>query len=220
MVFLKHRMIKPELMDEAPPEEARRSLRDIVRLNEEFGGHAIVRQLMRRVVRPEEPFSLLDVGAASGDTAEVIRAGYPLATVTSLDYNEVNLQAAKPPKLLANAFQLPFRERAFDFVFCSLFLHHFTDEQVIALLKSFYAVCRRGVLVSDLERHVLSYWFLPATKPLFRWHWMTCHDGRISVGAAFTANEMRELACRAGIANPEVAVHRPAFRVSLIARKD
>lgn len=215
--MLARRKIQQELLDRAKPSEARSNLADLVRINRYFGGHSTIRQMLERVVKPDEPFSMLDVGAASGDTAEMIVRWYPQARVTSLDNNAVNLKAAPPPKLLADAFQLPFAPRSFDFVMSSLFLHHFPDEDVTALLRSFRLLARRGVLIADLERHVFPLLFLRLSKPFFGWRRITVHDGLRSVRASFRAAELKKLAEAAGIDNPFVEVHRPAFRLTLLA---
>lgn len=219
MDFLGRRVIEPELLEGAEPEDARRNLDDIIRLNQRFGGHALIRRLLGKVVQPGDTFTVLDVGAASGDSARTIQAAYPRAQVISLDLSEQNLAAAPRPKLLGDAFHLPIRDGGVDFVFNSLFLHHFSDEQVTELLRDQYRVARRALLVSDLERHLLSYWFLPATRHLFGWHWITVHDGAVSVRAAFRPRELEAAARRAGIPQPKVFTHRPAFRLSLIAKK-
>jgi len=149
----------------------------------------------------------------------VIQRAYPAATVVNLDYNLVNCQAAPLPKVIADAFQLPFAPRSFDLVFCSSFLHHFSNEQVIELLRNAYALARKALIVCDLERHVLPYLFLPATKFLFGWKRLTLHDGPISVRASFRAPELKALSEKAGITGAELAVYRPAFRIAMIARK-
>ena len=213
------RQIKPELLDHASPEEAYLNLCDLIRINTMFGGHATIRRSLARVIRPEERFTLLDVGAASGDTARVIAKAYGGATVTSLDYSPVNLRAAPRPKLVGDAFALPFAANSFDYVLSSLFLHHFTDEQVVLLLKSFYRIARRALIICDLERNPLPYYFLPATRALFKWQRITLHDGPISVRAAFWASELRSLASQAGIGNVILTVYRPAFRISMVALK-
>jgi ubiquinone/menaquinone biosynthesis C-methylase UbiE len=219
MLLMRGRLIEPELLDHASPEEARGNLVDIIRLNERFGGHGIIRKMLAGVVAPTDQFTVLDIGAASGDTARLITASYPRATVFSLDLNQLNLAGAPGPKLLGDAFRLPFRDGAFDFVFSSLFLHHFTDAQVVELLGRFHRLSRKALLISDLERHILSYWFLPATQPFLRWHPITVHDGAVSVRAAFTAEELRRLASQAGIRTCRVETHRPAFRLSLVAKR-
>jgi SAM-dependent methyltransferase len=213
------RLIKPELMDHAPPEVARRNLEDLVRINRNFGGHSVLKQMVNRVLEKDERFSLLDIGAASGDTARVLQAAYPGATITSFDYNVVNLQAAPRPKLLGDAFALPFRPASFDYVICSLFLHHFADEEIVGLLRNFYAVARRGLFISDLQRSIFPYYFLPITRLIYKWDWITVHDGMISVRAAFRKGELLRLAREAGIPHPDVRVHRPAFRIELVAKK-
>lgn len=213
------RIIEPELMDHVPPEQARPTLSDLVRINRRFGGHSVIRKTLAQVAGDNAAFTLLDVGAASGDTAGLIRDLYPRASVTNLDQNFINLEAAPPPKVIADAFALPFSSETFDYVLSSLFLHHFSDEQVVALLRSFYRIARRAVLICDLERHAVPYYFLPLTRGLFGWKGMTVSDGRISIRAGFRLRELLELSRRAGIHNAEGEAHRPAFRLALVARK-
>jgi ubiquinone/menaquinone biosynthesis C-methylase UbiE len=213
------RLIQPELLDHVPPEVARPNLADLIRINRYFGGHSILRGMLQKLVQPGEEFTLLDVGAASGDSARLIQSWYPSARVVSLDYNFTNLEAAPRPKVIANAFALPFPPRSFDFVASSLFLHHFTNEQVVELLRAFYKTARRACLISDLERHIVPYLFLPMTKPFFGWNKITIHDGKLSVRAAFRRQELQSIAASAGLTHAELQVHRPAFRISMIARK-
>ena len=176
----------------------------------------MIRHLLRQVVRRDDSFTLLDVGAASGDSGRAILESYPRASVTSLDKNPNNLVAALEPKLVGDAFTLPFADGSFDFVFSSLFLHHLSELEVVALLAEFARVSRRAVLVSDVERHNLARWFLPATRWIFGWHWLTVHDGSVSVRSAFTRNELLELAKEAKLKDISVAAHRPAFRISML----
>ncbi len=217
--MLSKRKIRPELLEHAPLEEARANLAQIVRLNQRFGGHSVLRNILRRAVDGNEAFTLLDVGSASGDTAKMVREWYPKAKVTSLDLSSVNLADAPEPKLLADAFQLPIRENSFDYVYCSLFLHHFEAAAISELMASFYRVSRKAFLVSDLERNILPFLFFPLTRPIFGWTYITMHDGMHSIRSAFRQSELREMANEAGLAHAEIRLHRPAFRISVVARK-
>jgi 2-polyprenyl-3-methyl-5-hydroxy-6-metoxy-1,4-benzoquinol methylase len=217
-VFRK-RLIKPEMLDHLSPEEARPNLADLVRINRHFGGHSVLRKMLESVVRRDERVTMLDIGAASGDTARFVQEHYPEASVTSLDCSPVNLSLAPQPKIVADAFRLPLAPQSFDFVMSSLFLHHFEDEQVVDLLSRFYSIARRALLISDLERHILPYLFLPATKLVFKWCDVTVQDGMTSVRASFRAGELSQLARRAEIQTAELWVQRPAFRVCLVAVK-
>ena len=217
MVF-RNRRIEHELLEDAAPEEARRNLADLARINSRFGGHAILRALFERVAS-EPQFTVLDVGAGSGDAARIISECYPRATIVSADINPVHVGLAPEPRLVADAFGLPFPDSSFDFVLSSLFLHHFADVQVIELLAKLYRLARRALLIVDLERHLVPYLFLPLSSLVFRWHYISVHDGKISVRAAFKKEELIALASAASITEADVQVHRPAFRLSLVAKK-
>ena len=214
--LLRARRIEAEWLDDTPPAQARRSLRDLVRINTIFGGHAVLRRTLATMFGSDEAFTVLDVGAASGDMGAHIRRWYPHATVTSLDYRPYHLAGAPAPRVAADAFAMPFRDRTFDVVHCSLFLHHFEDERVIELLRTFGSIARRFVVVTDLERHPLAYYALPLTRWLFHWDAITLHDGPISVAAAFRPDELRRLAQAAGARVISVRRHRPAFRIAML----
>ena len=218
MVNLRKRVIRPELLDDAPEAEAAENLDDLVRINRRLGGHALLLKMLGEVATPAEEFTFLDVGAATGDNGAAAARAFPGARVVSLDRDFFHLSRGGGRRVCGNGFQLPFRDGRFDFVFAALFLHHFPDEQVVALLREFARVARRAVLVNDLERHILPWLFLPATRRLFGWHRISVHDGVVSVAAAFRRGELSVLARAAGLREVRERVHRPAFRISLIAR--
>ena len=216
-MITEQRVILPEILDHADPAPARESLHDLVRLNRFFGGYRILKHMIAAFAGPSDRFTMLDVGAASGDMGAAVRDRYPRALITSLDYKDDHLVKASAPKLVGDAFQLPFAERSFDFVFSSLFLHHFTNQEIVQLLSSFRAVARRAVLAIDLERGPFAYYFVPATRWLFGWHEITLHDAPISVGAGFKRPELLQLAHQAGLEKARVRIHRPWARLSLAA---
>ena len=219
MKLLRERVIKPEILDTLPPEAARASLRDLVKLNRYFGGHsALGHALDAAGVGAGDAFTLLDVGSASGDMAAVVLRCFPQARVTCLDYLSAHLAgAAGCHRVAADAFRLPFVEGSFDYTFSSLFLHHFTDEEIVWLLREMRRVSRRAVLAVDLHRHPIAYAFVPATRWIFGWDAVTVHDAPASVAAAFRPDELAALARNAGLLAPRVRSHGLSFRLSLAA---
>lgn len=212
------RIIRDEILAQASPADKAASLRDIARLNRWFGGYHALLSAMRRLALTSDEFTVLDVGAASGDMGAALRRRFPRVRVTNLDFDPQHLVAAPSPRLTADAFHLPFAARSFDIVMANLFLHHFPDDEIVALLRSFGAVARRGVLVVDLWRHPFARAFLPATRGVLRWHPITVHDGIRSVEAAFTADELAALAGRAGLRDVAVRRYLPWFRLSLAGK--
>lgn len=136
------RVLRPELLESAAPAQADRNLRDLVRINRWFGGHRALLSVLKELVRPGRQFSVLDVGAGSGDMGQCIRRHFRNATVVSVDHRSFHLQNAPEPRIAADAFHLPFLPNAFDFVLCSSFLHHFPDRQVIELIAKLRGFAR------------------------------------------------------------------------------
>ena len=155
------RVLGTELLEYAGLAPADRNLRDIARINRWFGGHNALLRMMEDLVHPEERFSVLDVGAGSGDMGRCLTSHFRNAKVISLDHRQSHLQKAPSPRVVADALRLPFRERAFDFVLCSSVLHHFSDDEVINMIAKLRLFARRTLLLLDLERHPLAYHFLP-----------------------------------------------------------
>jgi SAM-dependent methyltransferase len=220
VTYQRTRRIEPELLDEQSPERAAPSLRDLVRINRYLGGHEVLRATLRRALGGVKAFRFLDVGAGSGDAAGVVRSVWPEAETISLDYRMHHVRNAPGHRMVGDAFRLPVRPASFDVVYCGLFLHHFSDDDVVRLLAAMREASRQWVIVNDLERHRIAWAFLPATRWLFRWDPITLHDGPVSVQAGFTAPELRRLAERAGLTDVDVRAHRPAFRLSLLGRAD
>ena len=209
------RVIEPETAQHIVGPDVLQFLDDLRRINRWLGGHWVTRSAFRRL-NPPERFTVLDVGAGSSANGQAIQSAWPRAAITSLDILPSHLASADGARVAADAFHLPFAARSMDYVYCSLFLHHFSDDEIVRLLTGFAQVARRGVVVVDLERHIFARQFLPATRWLFRWHPVTVHDGKLSVNAAFKAGELRALAARAGLRGARVARHRPWFRLSVV----
>ena len=210
------RVLEGEELEFAGSEEAARNLRDLARINRWFGGHRSLAQIVRPLVDPSEAFSVLDVGAASGDMGETIRRRFHGASVTSLDRHAVHMRRAPGAKVAADAFHLPFGPATFDLVLCSSLLHHFSNAQAIELIADLHSLARRALILMDIERHSLAHGFLPWTKRLFQWSELTVHDGSISVAAAFRPNEMAALVEAALTTPVAVRRHRPWFRMSVV----
>lgn len=206
-----------ELLDlgAAPRAEVARSLADLRRINRWLGGRSVLLRMLEaeRLGR----FSLLDVGAGSGDLGAAVLARFPDARVVLCDLKPRHLETTLP-RVAAAAERLPFRDASFDFVAASLFLHHFHNADAARLLGLFGRLARRAVLINDLERHWFPMLFIRLAAPVFARSYITRHDAVASIRQAFLPRELRELARAAGFADVTVRRHLPWFRLSLVAR--
>ncbi|HYP02690.1 MAG TPA: methyltransferase domain-containing protein [Pyrinomonadaceae bacterium] len=213
------------------PEEYEGCLVELRRINEWLGdARALRASLVPEVERAGlREFSLLDVGAGSGELLRVAarearRRGWHVRLV-GLELNERSARAiveesqgfAEITAVRGDAFQLPFADDAFDYVVCSLFTHHFRDEGVIRVLREFGRVARRRLFVIDLHRHALAYFLYTTLGRLFLHNRLIREDGALSLRRSFRAGELRRLAREARLENVVVRRRFP-FRLVLSAR--
>jgi ubiquinone/menaquinone biosynthesis C-methylase UbiE len=212
------------------PEEYEGCLVELRRINEWLGdARALKASLMPEVERAGlRSFSLLDVGAGSGELLRVVagearRRGLK-ARLVGLELNarsarailEESREFAEISAVRGDAFHLPFADDAFDYVICSLFTHHFRDEGVVAILREFRRVARRRLFVIDLHRHALAYFLYTTAGKLFLHNRLIREDGALSIRRSFRADELRRLAEQAQLVNVEVRRRFP-FRLVLSA---
>ena len=212
------------------PEEYEGCLVELRRINEWLGdARALRASLLPEIERAGlRKFSLLDVGAGSGELLRVAaraarRRGWR-ARLTGLELNERSARAileesrgfAEISAMRGDAFHLPFADDAFDYVICSLFTHHFRDEGVVAILREFKRVTRRRLFVIDLHRHALAYFLYTTIGRLFLRNRLIREDGALSIRRGFRAGELRRLAGEAQLENVEVRRRFP-FRLVLSA---
>jgi hypothetical protein len=92
---------------------------------------------------------------------------------------------------------------------CSLFLHHLQTEDAKGLLSRMAEAARRMVLVNDLRRTRLGYALAYFGSRLLSRSRIVHHDGPQSVRAAFTSEEIGNLALEAGLEGATITHHWP-----------
>ena len=194
-----------ELLDagRAPDAEVERSLADLRRINRYLGGRRVLRKLLAEQVRRTglRAFSLLDVATGSADLPAAACEWFPEALMVGLDFHLRHLRAARGRRLslvCGDARRPPFAPKSFDFVAASLFLHHFTDDEAPGLMRDLALLARYALLVNDLDRRRVPYYFIRWTAPLFARSPITRFDGPASVQRGFAAGDLERLAAAAG----------------------
>lgn len=206
------------------PEEYEDCISELQLVNRWMGdAHALKNTLLRDVEEHGlREFSVLDVGAGSG---ELLRVAAAWARSTSrrfkgvgLELNERSAQSIleeskdfpEISSVRGNALRLPFAESEFDYVMCSLFTHHFMDEQVVYILREMSRVSRRRIFVIDLHRDPVPYFFYKTLGKLLLKNRLLRHDGALSILRSFKAEELIRLGQAAGLRDLWVEHHFPA----------
>jgi ubiquinone/menaquinone biosynthesis C-methylase UbiE len=226
------RSLKLERIDtgDCTPAEYDRFLREIRLVNRFAGDNRALKNSLIKTIREENltTFSVLDVGAGSGELLRVIakfaRKGQRKAALYGLELNErsavsITEESRDYDEIKAvrgDALRLPFRDDSFDFAISSLFTHHFTDENIVAILRELDRVARRGIFVIDLHRHKNAYFLYQLFCKAFRISPLVREDGSLSILRSFVPAELYQLAEVAGLKKVAVEQHFP-YRLVLRA---
>jgi SAM-dependent methyltransferase len=210
-----NRSAELEMMDlpGQPRELLAGNLRDLRILNRYLGSYRSVLGGLARLLREQNlrSFTLLDIGTGSADVPAAIarwaRRRNIAARINAVERDSITVeQATGHTKSLreitivrGDALAPPFRSGSFDFILASQLLHHFPDEQIIALLRTWARLARRAIIVSDLLRHPLAYHGIRLLTLGFTCNPMTRADAPLSVRRACTLAEWGELIRRADI---------------------
>jgi ubiquinone/menaquinone biosynthesis C-methylase UbiE len=190
------------------------NLRDLRRLNRLFGGVALSRWGVNRLLDGRAgPSAVLDVGTGGADIpvallADARRRGRELA-VTAVDSRAEIVAAAhlaRPglgdvPGLrleVVDPDELPYADCSFDVAHASLVVHHLDESRALRFLAELGRVSR-GVVINDLARGRLA-WFGTwlATRVLTR-NRFTRHDAPVSVQRGYSPGELEAMLRRAGL---------------------
>ena len=191
--------------------------------------HSLKVTLLREIEEQGlKSFSVLDVGAGSGELLRVaatwsrqtnrhVRAvGLELNERMAESINEDSDRFDEISSVRGDALELPFSDARFDYVICSLFTHHFVDEQVIEILREMSRVAKRRIFVIDLHRHPVAYLLYTTLGKLVLHNRLLRHDGALSILRSFKVDELQRLAQRAGLRDIRVERHFP-YRLVLSA---
>ena len=234
LVDTSHRSSEMEIMDDFTMEGAlfRDTLDKLEIINRFLGGNSVTINGLKKLLKnhpKNKTITIVDLGCGNGD---ILRDVAKFGRKNNYSFNligiDANLAAIEYAKELSKEYSElsfktidilseDFKKQSYDVVLCTLFLHHFKNEELISFLKTTTNKATIGVVVNDLHRHKLAYYLFKLIG-FFIKNKMVRQDGLTSVLRAFKRKDLENIA-------KEIKVHfsiqwKWAFRYLWILKKD
>jgi len=222
---LSHRDRRPELMDDPALAETlhRQALSGLERVNRISGIASLLWRSIHPLCQrsPQRPLRVFDVGCGGGDISVGVwkkaqRAGCPIQIggcdispkALRMSTERARAAGAEAEYVSVDILNEPL-PRGWDVMYCSLFLHHFDEEQGVRLLCNMAQNAEQMVLVDDLIRDRLGYFLCWWGVRLLTRSPIVHVDGPLSVRAGFQPAEVLDMADRAGMPGAKISRHWP-----------
>ena len=190
-----------------------------------LGGNQVTTGGLKQIfnAHPQEEYSIADIGCGGGDMIRVMHdwALYRQKKVNfeGIDANPNIIELARMrlgdldnvTLTVQNIFAPEFLLSKVDVCTCTLFTHHFTDLELVQLLKGLKSKSNLGIVINDLHRNPIAYHSIKLLTKLFSKSPMVQNDGPLSVLRAFSRADWKRILDEAGIKDFQLTWHW-AFR--------
>lgn len=181
------------------------TLRELDFINQWLGGNAVTIQALKsawQTFPASQEITIGDLGCGSG---EMLRIIHRLAKKENRKVRLIGFDAN--PNIVSYArdhskgyesiefhpidiFSEKFREQHFDIVLATLFIHHFSEDQLVSVFSNLKRQVRQAIIVNDIHRHPLAYYSIQSLTRLFSRSAMVKIDAPLSVLRAFRKQEL------------------------------
>lgn len=212
------RSSQEEIMDDlaCQGEVVHQTLRELEFINRTLGGNAVtiggLKKLLNHVPKGES-ISIWDLGCGGGDMLQRIQNKFHdhKLTLHGVDANAAIVAFAQKhiaePNITFSATNILedyFRQQTFHIATATLFLHHFTSQQLATILRTLYQQVSVGIVINDLHRHPLAYYSIKGLTQIFSKSSMVKFDAPVSVLRGFSKKEWQQILHDAGITHYEL----------------
>jgi 2-polyprenyl-3-methyl-5-hydroxy-6-metoxy-1,4-benzoquinol methylase len=224
-----------EIMDELTlgGEAMDQTLRELKFINKWLGGNYVTTNGLYKLYKEYKRntnsgiIHIADLGCGGGDMlilmAEWARKNNVKVQFTGIDANEYIINYAKQntkhyPEIsykVLDIFSPEFSRHYFDIITCTLFCHHFTDQQLITLFSQLRQQAQVGIVINDLHRHPLAYHSIKWLTQWFSKSYLVKNDAKLSVLRSFRKTDLEHILQQAGIQKSSIG-WKWAFRWQVI----
>lgn len=223
----------PEIMDRRGNDPAllRADLHVLENINRYLGGHRIALGYLEKLlaVVPTDPVRILDLATGGADVPRAVtqwaRERHLRVDITAVDGNPEIIAIARErsaawPEIRIeqhDLLALPYPTGSFDIVLCALTLHHFSEANVVAILRRIRDIARVGYVVNDLRRNRVAVRLSKLMARTVIRNPIARFDAPASCERAFSLAELRAMALQADLQNFTIRRH-PYFRMAMAGR--
>lgn len=205
-------------------------LKELDSVNTWLGGHSITLEGVKKLLPAHRMnATIAEIGCGGGDNLKAIYRKYKSADTrfVGIDINEActnfaeqNCREIPQVRFICSDYRLAdFGDEKPDIIFNSLFCHHFTNNELVYMLKWMKANSRLGFFINDLQRHPVAWHSIRLLTSLFSRSYLVKNDGPVSVLRGFHKDEWKQLFAEAGIDNYTIT-WKWAFRYLIIFSHD
>ena len=197
------------------------ALKELKIINNYLGGVSTTVSALKYFTRDKLiSLKIIDVGSGSSDNLIIAKNTYPNLQLLSVDKNISVLNYSKNSlqKINSDAYHLPFKDECCDIVHIALFLHHFNEDQIEKLLNEFLRICKKGIIINDLQRSLLALAGIKLLTVLFSKSILVKNDAPVSVKRSFNKSEIINFLRKSGISN-YIIKYKWAFRWMVVIKK-
>ncbi|MDB5223841.1 MAG: methyltransferase protein [Chitinophagaceae bacterium] len=229
MTNFSKRLSQKELIDEEgiPFADIQQNMKELDFINTHLGGHTITIEGFEKLAGERKTISICEIGCGGGDNLNAIYRCCSKKNIhlkfTGIDINADCIAYAKkntaiPDEnyIVSDYKNVDFGNEKPDIIFTSLFCHHFSDEELIAMLQWMKTNAKLGFFINDLHRHPIAYYFIKLTTTFISRSYLVKNDAPISVLKGFKKREWKSILHKAGITNYSIK-WKWAFRYLIIA---
>lgn len=211
-----YRSNAPEIMDnfQMEGEILRDALDKIASINRLLGGNKVTLEGIIYLLRAQPKSTAIritDIGCGNGDMLRAL-ADYAEKNdlnfiLTGIDANNFTIAHARSLSAgyknisyeCIDIFEELNQQKSADIILCTLTLHHFKDEEIIALLQSFQRTARLGFVINDLQRNAIAYYLFLGLCFVFRLNEMSREDGLVSILRGFKRKDLMSFSKTLGL---------------------
>jgi 2-polyprenyl-3-methyl-5-hydroxy-6-metoxy-1,4-benzoquinol methylase len=192
------RSYKKELLDEinVPADAIAKNMEELEIINRKLGGHRVSLEGFKKLVNGKEFITLCEIGCGGGDNLKAIVKKFSgrnlRIKVIGIDINPDCIAIARKKfspsdaRFIASDYrEVSFKYQKPDIIFASLFCHHFTDEELRAVLLWMKENSSLGFFINDLHRSPFAYYSIRLLTSAFSRSYLVKNDAPLSVLRGF-----------------------------------